>query len=79
MARLEDIKLDLLLNDIPKEYDMDYEETFAHVEKMTIVCNLIVVAYIFQLKNFQIDVKNVFLNGDLHDSNTLSLLRGTPR
>jgi len=46
---------------------MDYEETFAHVVKMTIVHTLIVDASIFQWKIFQMHVKNAFLNGDLHE------------
>jgi len=50
-----------------QEYGMDYEETFSLVTKMTIVRTLIVVAFIFQWKIFQMDVKNAFLNGDLHE------------
>jgi len=46
---------------------MDYEETYAHVAKITIVRILIVVASIFQWKIFQMDVKNAFLNDDLHE------------
>jgi len=34
---------------------------------MTIVRTLIDVTYIFQWKIFQMDVKNAFLNGDLHE------------
>jgi len=41
---------------------MDYVETFAPVAKMTIVRTLIIVTSIFQM-----DVKNTFLNGDLHE------------
>jgi len=35
--------------------------------KMTIIRTLIVVASIFQWKIFQMNVKNVFLNEDLHE------------
>jgi len=35
---------------------MDYEETFAHVAKISIVCTLIVI---FQWKIYKMDVKNV--------------------
>ena len=45
---------------------MDYEETFAHVVKMTTIRTLFVVASIQQWHISQLlDVKNVFLNGDL--------------
>lgn len=43
---------------------MDYEETFAHVAKITNVRTLIAVSL---WKIYQMDVKNVFLNGDLHE------------
>ncbi|XP_022135931.1 uncharacterized protein LOC111007763 [Momordica charantia] len=46
---------------------MDYEETFAHVAKMTTVCTMIAVASIRQWRIFQMDIKNVFLNGDLYE------------
>ena len=39
---------------------MDYEETFAHVEKMT-------VALVRQWCISQLDVKSVFLSGDLQE------------
>jgi hypothetical protein len=46
---------------------MDYEETFAPVAKMTNSLTLIVVASIHQWHISQLDVKNVFLNGDLQE------------
>jgi len=48
-------------------YGMDYEETFAHMSKMTTICTLIVVTSSFQWKIFQMDVKNSFLSRDLHE------------
>ena len=44
---------------------MDYEETFVPVGKMTIVSTLIAVASVPQWCISQLDVKNVFLNGNL--------------
>ncbi|XP_048229512.1 uncharacterized mitochondrial protein AtMg00810-like [Ricinus communis] len=46
---------------------MDYEETFAPFAKMTTVRTLIVVASIRRWDITQMDVKNAFLNGDLHE------------
>ena len=46
---------------------MDYEETFAPVAKITTIRTLIVVASIRQWYISQLDVKNVFLNGDLQE------------
>ena len=50
-----------------QQYGMDYEETFAPVAKMTIVRTLIAVASAQQWCISQLDIKNVFLNGDLQE------------
>ena len=49
------------------EYGIDYEETFAPVARLTFVRCLIVVATIRRWPLYQMDVKNAFLNGDLHE------------
>ncbi|TYK19098.1 putative mitochondrial protein [Cucumis melo var. makuwa] len=46
-----------------QEYGIDYEETFAHVARMTSVRSLLVVAAAKQWPLLQINVKNAFLNG----------------
>ena len=55
---------------------MDYEETFAHVAKMTTVRTLVIVASIHQWHISQMDVKNTFLNGDLQEEVYMVPLHG---
>ena len=46
---------------------MDYEETFAHVAKMTTVHTLLAEVSVRQWCISQLDVKNSFLNGDIQE------------
>ncbi|KAL5849926.1 hypothetical protein ACOSQ4_007939 [Xanthoceras sorbifolium] len=64
---IERYKARLVANEFSQLYGMDYEETFAFVVKMTTVRTLITVASIRQWHISQMDVKNVFLNDDLHE------------
>ncbi|KAG9444835.1 hypothetical protein H6P81_016175 [Aristolochia fimbriata] len=48
-----------------QEYDIDYEETFAPVARLTSVRVLLVIATIRHWDFFQMNVKNAFLNGAL--------------
>ena len=50
-----------------KEYGMDYEETFAAVDKMTTLRTIIAIAASQNCSLNQMDVKNVFLHGDLKE------------
>ena len=43
---------------------MDHEETSAFITKMTAFCTLIIITYVLLS---QLDVENVFLNGDLQE------------
>lgn len=44
---------------------MDYEDIFAPVAKMTIICTFIIVASVFDGVHFNYIFKMPFLNGDL--------------
>ena len=50
-----------------QEYGVDYEETFAPVAKMTIVRTIIVIGASQGWPFHQMNVKNVFLHGDLKE------------
>jgi hypothetical protein len=67
MGLLSDTKLGWLQKGYSQQYGMDYEETFAPVAKMITIRTLIAVASIRQWHIYQLDVKNVFLNGDLQE------------
>ena len=58
-------KARLVAKGFTQEYGIDYEETFFPVAHLTSVCSLIAIATVKQWKIFYMDVKNVFLNGNL--------------
>ena len=64
---LEHYKAHLVAKGFSQEYNIDYEETFAPVTKMTTVCTLIAIAAVRPWPLFQLDVKNAFLNGHLNE------------
>ena len=57
----------LIAKGFTQEYGIDYEENFAPVARLTSVRCLIDVAVIHRWPLYQMDMKNVFLNGDLQE------------
>ena len=55
----------LVARGFTQEYGIDYEETFSLVARLSSVGTLIVVSVARKWPLFQMDVKNVFLNGEL--------------
>ncbi|XP_050281934.1 uncharacterized protein LOC126722836 [Quercus robur] len=60
-------KARLVGNGFTQEYGIDYEETFAHIARLTSVRCLIAVVAVCRWLLYQMDVKNAFLNGDLQE------------
>ena len=59
-----------------QEYGIDYEETFAHVARLSSVMTLIAVSVAHKWPLFQMDVKNAFLNGELSEEVYMKLPPG---
>ena len=59
-----------------QEYGIDYEETFAHVARLSSVMTLIVIYAARKWPLFQMDVKKVFLNGELSEEVYMKLTPG---
>ena len=59
-----------------QEYSIDYEETFAHVARLSSVRTLIAISTTHKWPLFQMDVKNAFLNGELSEEVYMKLPLG---
>jgi hypothetical protein len=60
-------KTRLIANGYAQTYGINYEETYSPVAKMTIIRVIIAMAVAKGWSLHQMDVKNVFLHGDLHE------------
>jgi hypothetical protein len=64
---LERYKACLVAHDFQQEHGRDYDEIFTHVAHMTTIHALLTVASVRGWSISQLDVKNAFLNGELHE------------
>jgi hypothetical protein len=64
---LERYKARLVARDFQQEHGRDYDETFAHVAHMTTIRTLLVVTSVREWSISQLDLKNIFLNGELRE------------
>ena len=69
-------KARLVSRGFTQEYGIDYEETFAHMARLSFVRTLIVVSTSRKWPLFQMDVKNAFLNGELSEEVYMKLPPG---
>ena len=63
----EHYKAHLIAKGFTHEDGIDYDETFTPVAHISSVCALLAVTAASKQDLFQMDIKNVFLNGDLSE------------
>ena len=73
---IEHYKARLVVKGFTQEYEIDYEETFTPVARISSVRALLAVAAASKWDLFQMDVKNAFLNGDFSEEVYMQSLPG---
>ena len=64
---IDKFKARLVAKGFKQKVDIEFFDTFSPVTRITSIRLLIAIATIYDLKIYQIDVKTVFLNGDLDE------------
>lgn len=63
----ESYKAHLVAKNFSQKYEIDYLETFAPGAKMNIAIIILAIVVIRNWRLDQLDIKNVFINGDLDE------------
>ena len=64
---IEHYKTHLVAKGFTQEYEIDYEETFTPIAQISFVHALLAIVVASKWDIFQMDVKNIFLNGNLSE------------
>ena len=64
-GQVDPLKAHLVAKGYTQQYGLDYYDTFSPMTKMASVCLLLSMASMRSWPLFQLDIKNVFLHGDL--------------
>ena len=70
------LKARLMAKGFAQTYDIDYSDTFSPVAKMKYVRLFISLAATYHWDFYQLDIKNVFLHGDLQEEVYMQQLPG---
>ena len=73
---IDKFKARLVAKGYKQKVDVDFFNTFSLVSRITSIRLLIAITAIYDLKIYQIDVKTVFLNGDLDEEIYMDQLEG---
>ena len=63
--QVDRLKTRLVAKGYTQQYGLDYYDTFSPIDKIAFVCLLLSMAAMHSWPLFQLDIKNVFLHGDL--------------
>ena len=64
---IDKYKARLMVKGYGQKEGLDYFDTYSHVTRITSIRMLIAIAALYNLEIYQMDVKTIFLNGDLNE------------